>query len=630
MSAVITEVQQNNSTRTTHSPPVVRREGFYLMSREQPLFTWLHTDSGSQSMHDHGVVICPPLGHEQLHSHRTLRHLADLLAERGIPTMRFDWHGTGDSAGNDDDPGRTETWQANLKDVVAWMRDELGCQRISIVGLRMGATLAALACQELEIENLVLWAPVTKGRAYIREMMALDRTSEYQSASGSASSGEIEAAGFVLSASTAAELSEMSLLNSRPQCQRMLLVGRDDLPKDQQLHDRYAAAGIALDYLAVPGYTEMLAEPHRGQVPDLAITLISTWLQAKVLAESSSEMLNAMGVRGTRSTTLLHRPETALSFHRGVYIQERTVKLSSDPDLFGILTEPPGGAIVHQPLVVLLNAGAAYRIGPGRLHVHLGRQLAAEGFRCLRLDLNGLGDSIAAGPELENEPYAPTMFRDIEVVLQKLQQDWGVKQVILMGLCSGAYAAFQSATCVTNPVLVQSVMINPLTFHWKAGMSVDDKSKGQPIAQHYYLGSASKLGSWWRLLTGQSQIGIGGAVRLLTARLGLAEPEKSSATADCVSAEVPCAVGHPGIDDLPRDLATVTARGRKLAMFFAKGDPGYSILTFKANRQQKIMQRNGMLQVTFIKDADHTFSRKCARKELVGAVSGYLKSKFAD
>lgn len=630
MSAVIMEVQENDSTETTQTPAAVRREGFYLMSREQPLFTWLHTHLGGQSMHDHGVIICPPIGYEQLHSHRTLRHLADALAERGMPTMRFDWHGTGDSAGNDDDPGRSETWQANLKDVVAWMRNEVGCQRISVVGLRMGATLAALACQEVEIENLVLWSPVAKGRAYVREMMALDRTSEYQSASASASSGEIEAAGFVLSASTAAELSEMSLLNARPQCQRMLLVGRDDLPKDQQLYDRYMTGGIDMEYLAVPGYTEMLAEPHRCQVPELAIALISTWLQAKVLAETSTEMLAVTGVRGTRSTTLLHRPETALSFHRGVYIQERTVKLSLEPDLFGILTEPPGGAIVHRPLVVLLNAGSAYRIGPGRLHVHLARQLASEGFRCLRLDLNGLGDSVTADPALENVTYTPTMFRDIELTLQKLQQDWGVKQVILMGLCSGAYAAFQSAACIANPVLVQSVLINPLTFYWKEGMSVDDESKGQLVAQHYYLGSALKPGKWWKLLTGKSRIGIGGAVRMAAARLGLGRHEKSSADAEGVSVEGPRAVGHPGKDDLPGDLASVTAKGRKLAMFFAKSDPGYSILTYKAKRQQKVMQRNGSLQVTFIKDADHTFSRKCARKELVEAVSGFLKSKHAN
>jgi len=36
--------------------------------------------------------------------HRTYRHLADRLTARGLPTLRFDYDGTGDSAGESDDP----------------------------------------------------------------------------------------------------------------------------------------------------------------------------------------------------------------------------------------------------------------------------------------------------------------------------------------------------------------------------------------------------------------------------------------------------------------------------------------------------------------------------------------------
>ena len=90
-------------------------------------------------------MICPPIGFEQLHSHRSLRHLADALAAAGIPTLRFDWHGSGDSAGNDEDPQRVSTWLANARDSLVWMRDHLGCQRVSVIGLRIGALLAAEA-----------------------------------------------------------------------------------------------------------------------------------------------------------------------------------------------------------------------------------------------------------------------------------------------------------------------------------------------------------------------------------------------------------------------------------------------------------------------------------------------------
>ena len=39
-----------------------------------------------------------------------------------------------------------------------------------------------------------------------------------------------------------------------------------------------------------------------------------------------------------------------------------------------------------------------------------------------------------------------------------------------MGMCSGAYMAFHSAAQLGNPIVVESVLINPLTFYWKEGM----------------------------------------------------------------------------------------------------------------------------------------------------------------
>ena len=50
------------------------------------------------------MVVCPPLGPEYFNSYRSLRHLADRLAENGVSALRFDYDGTGNSAGQDEDP----------------------------------------------------------------------------------------------------------------------------------------------------------------------------------------------------------------------------------------------------------------------------------------------------------------------------------------------------------------------------------------------------------------------------------------------------------------------------------------------------------------------------------------------
>src|SRR4051794_24121136 len=119
----------------TASAAPIQRTPFYLESRGTPLFAWLHQGEPTSARRP-GVLLCPPLGHEQVHAHRALRHLADALAGAGFAVLRFDYHGTGDSAGADADPDRCATWLENIADARAWMQTRLGCRRISLVGVR--------------------------------------------------------------------------------------------------------------------------------------------------------------------------------------------------------------------------------------------------------------------------------------------------------------------------------------------------------------------------------------------------------------------------------------------------------------------------------------------------------------
>src|SRR5436190_15993217 len=121
MTLLVTENHEAISGASGSPIFAVERTAFYLSSRQEPLFAWLHTARNSNHV-DHGVVICSPIGYEQIHSHRSVRCLADAIAVKGIPTLRFDWHGTGDSAGSDADASRCEAWHANVRDVIAWMR----------------------------------------------------------------------------------------------------------------------------------------------------------------------------------------------------------------------------------------------------------------------------------------------------------------------------------------------------------------------------------------------------------------------------------------------------------------------------------------------------------------------------
>src|SRR6186713_2664117 len=49
------------------------------------------------------AVLCNPLGLEYAYSHRAFLHLAGRLAGQGFQVGRFEYFGTGDSAGDDQD-----------------------------------------------------------------------------------------------------------------------------------------------------------------------------------------------------------------------------------------------------------------------------------------------------------------------------------------------------------------------------------------------------------------------------------------------------------------------------------------------------------------------------------------------
>jgi len=588
----------------------VARTAFYFESGGQSLFAWLHRGAGAGA--DHGVLICPPLGHEQVHSHRTLRHLADRLAARGFAVARLDYHGTGDSDGTEYDPQRLATWRANVNDAVEWLRREAGCRKISLVGLRVGATLAALYAEQHEVESLVLWAPIVKGRRYVRELTALSQTA--QLAASDASAG-IEAVGFVYAHETVGELAKIDLLSGSVRCRQVLIASSANAVGDSLLLDHLSKQGVAVERMALPGYEAMMAEPHETEVPHAALRGIVDWMKAK----ATSVGTGTDSIPISRAATMLTCGPAA--------VRESVRQISSAPDLFGIMTEPVERS-TSLPWIVMLNAGSAYRIGPGRLHVQLARQLAALGYTCLRLDINGIGDSVTADREKENDSYAATAFRDVAVVCDYLHAQQPGRPIVLLGLCSGAYVAFQSAAQLPHQAIIESILINPLVFFWKEGMTINDTNTEQLVAWREYWNAVFKWSQWKMLLTGRTRAGFAGSLKRFAGHL-MPRLQRSARPAAPSAEFVPqTGYGHPGRKDLPGDLNRIAAAARTLAMFVSDNDPGYFLLMYQARRSATRLMKQGRLQCRFIHRADHTFSTAQARQTFYQVLKEYLHQRF--
>jgi pimeloyl-ACP methyl ester carboxylesterase len=120
------------------------------------------------------VLLCYPLVQEYMRTHWAMRKLATGLAREGVHALRFDYFGTGDSAG-EVEGASLPRWLADVRAAAAELKDLAGVRRVSIVGLRLGAGFAAMASAGgLEVKDLVLWEPATEGAGHLRELQAVE------------------------------------------------------------------------------------------------------------------------------------------------------------------------------------------------------------------------------------------------------------------------------------------------------------------------------------------------------------------------------------------------------------------------------------------------------------------------
>lgn len=115
------------------------------------------------------VLLCPPIGLDQIRSHRLYRQLAQALADDGFAVLRYDCRGTGDSPGESVEVD----WRQCIADTVC-AADELrrlsGCRELTAFGARLGGSLALVAAMPARFVRLIVWDAVLDGSSYVTQM----------------------------------------------------------------------------------------------------------------------------------------------------------------------------------------------------------------------------------------------------------------------------------------------------------------------------------------------------------------------------------------------------------------------------------------------------------------------------
>jgi alpha-beta hydrolase superfamily lysophospholipase len=590
-------------------------QALYFSSGEHRLFGWLHRPPNDSSA-DIGVVICNPFGYEAICSHRGLRAFAEAIAAAGMPALRFDYSGTGDSAEIDPHADQVRVWTRDVLAAADELRRRTGVGRVCLLGFRLGALLATLAASESNsVSALITIAPIVTGRRYLRELrttrmaasLGLD-PSEAASDKQDASAGGMEVSGFAFSAATLAALAkvDVSALQSPP----MLVIDGAMVPGG-----RASSAEVQerTTRVTLPGLVEMLMTPPQfAQVPKQVIAATVDWLlqlpgQAPAITHRSAGRQNGdFDSAGAANVLTLVGNASAPQ----IILTEKPVSFGADALLFGVVTQPPAGEI-RRRAVVLLNAGADHHIGASRIYVSMARHWAQHGYVVLRMDLAGLGDSGTRPGRADDNVFPQEALDDIRAAIEFLCASYGVRDVTLAGLCSGAYHALRAA--VAGVSVNRILMINPQNYFWRPGETLNDVQLVEVVRNPgLYRERLFSLAAWKRMFTGRVNI-----LRILKIYM-----QRPLLAAESTLRDIARRLHFRLPNDLGTELEEIVARGVRVVFVFARGEPGIDLLKLQAGSSVKRLAER--CHIHTINSGDHVFTRSGPRAIMEKVVSQEL------
>lgn len=140
----------------------------FLRSGEHQIFAILHEPAPAETAQGStktAYVFCPPFAEEEKSAHRVFVDLARRIAAAGHAVLRIQYRGCGDSEGEFEAFSCPE-WRNDIGASLEFLRERTGAP-LGLLGLRLGASLAAEAAEVSPVERLILWEPIIDGRQYM-------------------------------------------------------------------------------------------------------------------------------------------------------------------------------------------------------------------------------------------------------------------------------------------------------------------------------------------------------------------------------------------------------------------------------------------------------------------------------
>ena len=567
-----------DSLQTESMVPVALRQGFGLLHR------------GAQTT-GVGVVLCSAWGIHELSSRKLLFRLATRLAMAGMPALRFDYPGTADAVASPADG--FAAWLRAAKEAADGLKAAGGVDKIIFAGIGIGATIAMLsAAGRDDVAGLVLMAPVVGGRRYIREIaLGAPVVEEALGLDPAQRPAGVSIGGIVMPPGVASDLKSLDLLSAdagKPGA--ALVIARPNHPQDADLAGHLSALGWHVDRAPFERYDEAVDNPTIAVMPDAVIETAARWCRDIAARDGG----NAAPVARTKPvrTDAAGVVEEPLVFDRG---------------LFGVLTQPERRA--GAALVVFVNSGYDHHAGWAYQWARAARSLAASGIPSLRFDMANIGDSVSKPDGREQVLYGDGPQADIVSALDMLAAR-GESRIVLVGRCSGAFAAFHVAA--RDDRIATAVLINPLRMVWDPDEDVDVAIRVGPRSMADYRHRAMSGRIFRRLVAGD--IDIAGAAKGLATQFARRIARHISPFLGPLSKTTrlrrQC---HVMMENISR-------RGGRVLFVSSERDASLEQVAFYFGGNHRGLDRFEGASLTLVPDADHNMTPEPAHSTVVNVI----------
>ncbi|PJI38431.1 MAG: alpha/beta hydrolase [Rhizobium sp.] len=545
-----------------------------------------------------GVLFVSPWGLEEMCMRKFWRVVADALAGQGMASLRFDYPGTGDALDRNDYAGGLSIWEDCVVEAAQALRRQSGCRNVIVVSQGLGSALAVRVADRIEgLTAIACLAPVTSGRAFLREMQIWSRMvdeglgvpEDHRLRDG------VGIAGLRMPDEIAADLRKLSLtgLPHRP-APRALVVKRADRPADTEFSAQLTAMGVDVREADYTGYDEFISNPAISTMPDDIRKVVLDWIGSVAAALPSEAPLPVER----------HASEASLL---GPDFRETPVNFGDGGRLYGMLCEPLGPR--SGATVVILGTAYDRHAGWGRSSVMMARNLAAAGVASLRFDGANIGDSPPVPGVPDQVLYQDSQIDDVRAALDFLARR-DLTPVVVSGRCSGGYLTFKSA--VADQRVSGAIAVNPFVFHWQQGRDIDESLRYMPRSLDVYREKMFQTETFRRLLEGRVDI------RRAIGNMGRAFWRRVARKATPVLQMLPGSGGEYA--EVRKSFQSLAERKMPLYLLYSENDVGFEHFAEHFGPKGQGLRRFSNAHLSIVPEADHNFTPAPARRAYLNAL----------